>query len=67
MNEQKRGVGGDRRMIGGGGGPEGLTKLQLLSLISARVEMIRRRRLKRGGKTGGKGRWVFIGEPSRLR
>lgn len=47
MNEQRRGAGGDRRMIGGregekeggggGGRPEGLTKLPLLSLISARV------------------------------
>lgn len=27
---------------GGGGGPEGLTKLPLLSLISARAEIIRR-------------------------
>lgn len=49
MNEQRRGAGGDRRMMGGrgwGGRPEGLTKLPLLSLISAPVETIRRRRQK---------------------
>lgn len=51
MNEQRRGAGGDRRMIGDGsrgwgGGPEGLTKLLLLSLISGRVETIKRRRQK---------------------
>lgn len=41
-----------------GGGPEGLTKLLLLSLISGRVETIKRRRQKWEGKRGY-GRFFF--------
>ena len=47
-------------VVGGvGGAPEGLTKLPLLSLISVRVETIRRRgaAMRRQTRGGEGGRW----------